>query len=94
MDRCTILAMSAHSLSINGKSVSIVRAPALKNKFCKFCRAVNRRQLAAANCNYLDGLGHTCGAGICERHTLHLGPGQVRCPHHDPDYGVYQEAAA
>lgn len=86
--------MASTALSVNGKAISIVRAPALKNKFCKFCRGANRRHLASANCNYLDGLGHTCGAGICDRHSFHLGPGQVRCPHHDPDYGVYQAGEA
>jgi len=87
--------MSASTLSINGRSpISVARAAAPKKKFCKFCRAVNRQQLAAHVCNYLNGLGKVCGAGICDRHTFHMGPDQVRCPHHDPDYGVYRGPGA
>ena len=87
--------MSATTFSINGRTVALPeQAPAPEKKFCKFCRAVHRRTLAAHTCNYVSGAGgRKCGAGICERHTFHLGPDQVRCPHHDPDFGVYQEAA-
>lgn len=84
--------MSATNLTINGRSVvSIQRRSAPARKFCKFCRAVNRRALAAHTCNYSDGIGHRCGAGICERHTMHLGPDQARCPLHNPEHGVYRE---
>ncbi len=88
--------MSASTFTINGRIVARpIKAPAPEKKFCKFCRAVNRRTLASATCNYVSGLGgKKCGAGICERHTFHLGPDQVRCPHHDPDHGVFIEEAA
>jgi len=87
--------MSTHTFSINGRIVARpIKAPAPNKKFCKFCRAVHRRTLASATCNYPNGLGKVCGAGICERHTLHLGPDAVRCPHHDPNHGVFQEVAA
>lgn len=89
------IASSTQSFTINGRIVARpMKAPAPQKKFCKFCRAVNRRTLAATTCNYLNGLGRKCGAGICERHTLHLGPDMVRCPHHDPDHGVFIEEAA
>jgi hypothetical protein len=70
-------------------------APAPERKYCKFCRGSNRRELAAATCNYIDGIGHRCGAGICGRHTIALGPDEVRCPLHDPDHDtLYVEEAA
>ena len=83
--------MSAQTLTINGRTFPRPgHAPAPRRKWCKFCCG---RNLAAATCNYSDGLGHVCGAGICERHSLHLDSGQVRCPHHNPKHGVYEEVA-
>lgn len=81
------------SLSINGISIVIHRGQRVEKKFCKFCRGSNRRELAVATCNYMDGIGHCCGNGICAHHALHLGPDQVRCPLHNPDFGVYREVA-
>jgi hypothetical protein len=86
--------MSSHTLLINGRPVAAPQhAPAPDRKYCKFCRAVHRQELAVATCDYISN-GRRCGAGICQRHSHQLGPDQSRCPLHDPDRNaLYQEAA-
>lgn len=78
--------MSTATLIINGIRVAIARGPAPQRKWCKFCC---RHELAVRTCNHIDAHGRRCGNGICEHHTIKLGPDLECCPLHDPDR-VYQ----